>query len=736
MVAFPITFCRAFNKVIGSSLPVWVRFRSSGSATNLTLVRQLQTATMAPVVPKHGLLFRQTAKDIETRTKTILQHAQQVLDHVADVNTPRTYEATIKPLALLDSYLSLESTNCTFLQYVGAEKDVSDMCVESNKLIDEFEIDASMRKDVYEAVKAVNETINRSSLTAEQARYLDFTMVDFKRNGLHLDPETQAKLVSIKKDLSLFAVDFSKNVNEDTTSVLLTREELDGLPDDYFEGREIKKTKREDGTEYDAYVITMKYPDIVPALSLCKVPATRKKLDFINGSRCKPNVEIFQKTLKLRDEAAKILGYENHASFILDRKMAKTVENVTNFLSSLREKLIPFAKEELKVLLELKQKELEDNLVEKNELNLLRKSETYNKIESYDYNYYNKLLLQSKYAVDDEKIKEYYSLETVTEGMLKIYEQVLSLKFVEIVKTDPKYDAWHQDVRIFQVFDQVSKESNFLGTFYLDLHPRDNKYSHAAVFPLQPGCLNEDGTRQYPVCAMLANFSKPTLTRPSLLKHNETVTFFHELGHVMHGICSNKPTLARFHGTRVERDFVEAPSQMLENWCWDSKILKSLSKHVKTGEQIPDETIKSMVDSKNVNAALFNLRQIFFGWFDMTVHTDKDPGSIDSTELWATLRPEITLVPSLEGVYPVATFGHIMGGYDAGYYGYLWSLVYSADMFYTCFKENPLDKAQGLKYRNEVIGVGGSRDAIDSLRAFLGREPQDDSFLESIGLKK
>jgi Zn-dependent oligopeptidase len=358
------------------------------------------------------------------------------------------------------------------------------------------------------------------------------------------------------------------------------------------------------------------------------------------------------------------------------------------------------------------------------------------KLNSWDFRYYNRLLLESEYQVNDEEIKEYFSLTTVTQGMLDLYQTVLDLKFTEI----PEPPVWHADVKLFEVRDRSSQD--LVGYFYLDLFPRDGKYTHAACFGLQPGFEREDGTRQYPAAAMVANFTKPTADKPSLLKHNEVVTFYHELGHVMHQLCS-QTRWSRFHGTKVERDFVEAPSQMLENWCWEADILRNLSAHYQRKdaqgrpEKIPVELCDRIVTAKNVNAGLMNLRQIFFASFDMTVHTlpASQQGKVDTTALYDRLRKEIALIPGPEGAFPAATFGHIMGGYDAGYYGYLWSQVFSADMYFTRFKTEGIDNVKtGKDYRLCILKPGGSQDGDDMLKAFLHREPNADAFLKSIGL--
>jgi metallopeptidase MepB len=303
--------------------------------------------------------------------------------------------------------------------------------------------------------------------------------------------------------------------------------------------------------------------------------------------------------------------------------------------------------------------------------------------------------------------------------------------------------SWHEDVKIFTVWDDEEEGGSFVGYLYLDLHPREGKYGHAANFSLQPGYLYPDGTRRYPATALVCNFSKPTATKPSLLKHDEVVTLFHELGHGIHDLAG-RTKYSRFHGTSVVGDFVEAPSQMLENWCWTPSVLKSLSKHYKTGEQIPDELIDRQIAAKHVNDAIFNLRQLHFGIFDMTVHTPKsheEAESINYSELYNNLRTQIAGLKGPEALglksdwgHGQATFGHLIGGYDAGYYGYLSSQVYSTDMFYSVFKKDPMSKKEGRRYRHMVLEKGGSQEEMKTLEDFLGRPPSTKAFYEDLGL--
>ncbi|KAF8169249.1 hypothetical protein BJ912DRAFT_1025654 [Pholiota molesta] len=329
--------------------------------------------------------------------------------------------------------------------------------------------------------------------------------------------------------------------------------------------------------------------------------------------------------------------------------------------------------------------------------------------------------------LDDMLVKEYFPVSVVVPTILTIYQNLLSVQFHEIKKPS----TWHPEVQAFEVWEKDAKdESDFVGYCYLDLFPRANKYSHAAVWPILPGYDRPDGKRSYPLTAMVANLAKPTPDKPALMRHDDVVTFFHEMGHVFHGLLS-KTKFARFHGTSVARDFVEAPSQMLENWCWEPKVLEQMSSHYETQQPLSPELIEKIIKSRYVNVGLFYLRQLFFAKFDLKVHTDQV--GEDYTQLWNDLREKISLVKYDKPCPGQASFGHITGGYDAGYYGYLHVfLVFAADMYATVFKADPLDPARGKLYRDKILRAGGSREELDTLKDFLGRPPNSEAFLQEL----
>lgn len=322
--------------------------------------------------------------------------------------------------------------------------------------------------------------------------------------------------------------------------------------------------------------------------------------------------------------------------------MLKTSETVNTFLSDLRTRLTQGGEEEIKHLVEIKKADLES------------RGEPFDgNYYLWDHRFYDRKMIEDEHKIDENEIANYFPIKQTVAGMLKIFEDLFGLVFDELTPEDRarisptgkgEDIAWHEDVIIFSVWDDSGEGDGFVGYLYLDLHPRKNKYGHAANFSISPGFLHKDGkTRRYPATALVCNFSKPTPTKPSLLKHDEVVTLFHELGHGIHDLAG-RTKYARFHGTSTVRDFVEAPSQMLENWCWTPGPLKALSGHYETGEKIPDALIESLVSTKHVNGALFNLRQLHFGIFDMTIHTPKthdDIKALDPSKLYNELRTEI-----------------------------------------------------------------------------------------------
>lgn len=371
-------------------------------------------------------------------------------------------------------------------------------------------------------------------------------------------------------------VDFQKKCNEESGFLLFTKAELEGVAQEVLDGY----------PEVDGKLkVTYSTPDIIPVQRTAVLPESRKRSTLGYEGKTAENAPTLAKVARLRRQAAQLLGYSNHAEYILETKMAKTPKTVLDFLSDLQAKLRPLAESEKATLLALKKEECE-----------ARGWEFDGELYLWDRTYYERLHLEKTLALDDDEVKKYFPVAKVVPTILNMYQELLGVSFVTVPKTEAAGgSAWHDEAEAYAVWDQ----DEFIGYMYLDLFPRENKYGHAAVWGLMPGFVQASGERTFPVVNMVANLSKPVAGKPASLPHTQVVTFFHEMGHALHGLCS-KTQFARFHGTAVARDFVEAPSQMLENWCWTPAELRRMTSHVETGEPLPDHLIDAIVASKKV----------------------------------------------------------------------------------------------------------------------------------------
>ena len=589
-----------------------------------------------------------------------------------------------------------------FLGYVSTDKSLRDGVTELEMQISQYMVEVATRRDIYRAIRAYTDT--NPQLDPVQAKLVKEMLIGFKYKGMDLNDTDLETFKQLNKEEAQHTINFDKNIRDYKDPLIVTREQLNGLGEDYIQ----KLEKTSDGK----YIVMLDYPDVVPFMRSAEDEKARQQLEYkYNRRGGEENVTLLEKTLTLRREAAHLLGYKTYADLQLENRMAKNPQRVTEFLKDLQKKLTPLGKQETKQMVAYKNEKTG------------KKSRIIYPWESAYWGYqYSKEYLN----LDSEKIKEYFPSQVVIDGMLDLFGGVFGITFEPV-----NIPVWHPDVKAFQIKD--AQDGHLIAYFYMDLYPREGKYKHAACFDLVSGEEKPDGTYQTPFVAIVANMNKPSATTPSLLKHGEVETLFHEFGHVLHNALT-RAKYSAFSGTNVSWDFVEAPSQLLERWAWDPTVLKKISKHYKTGEPLPDDLIKRMIDAKNFGTATAYLRQNFFAQYDMLLHTlDKTP---DTTKLYFDLTKKICRIRLTKNTIPQAAFGHIMGGYDAGYYGYLWSEVIAED-FFSEFKKHGIFNPQiGLKFRLEILEKGGTLEEADMVQNFLGRPVQNEPFLKSIGLKK
>lgn len=658
---------------------------------------------MADMFNKDGVLhFNYRAQDLapaEAAARVKLEKDLAAL--IAIPQAERTFENTIMGYErAFDNYGKALGMS-GFLSYVSTDKKFRDAANDLQMQISQYMVDVATRRDVYKAIREYTDTNPR--LDPVQAKLVKEMLIGFKNSGMDLNDADLEKFKALNKEKAEYIIKFDKNIQEYKDPLAVTQEQLQGLGEDYIK----KLSKTDDGK----YLVTLDYPDYVPFMQNADDEQARKELEFkFNRRGGQENVELLEKTLTLRREIARLLGYKNHAELRLEDRMAKNPKTVMAFLKDLQKKLKPLGKKEDKEMIAYKNSKTGKN------------SRT---LYSWESGYWSNKFRKENLELDSEKIKEYFPSQVVIDGMLDLFGGVFGITFEPV-----DIPVWHPDVKAFKIKDKASGE--LVAYFYMDLYPREGKYKHAACFGLVEGEEKQDGTYQNPFVAIVANLNKPSGDTPSLLKHSEVETLFHEFGHVLHNALT-KAKYSAFSGTSVSWDFVEAPSQMLERWAWDPQVLKKISKHYKTGEALPDDLIKRMIAAKNFGAGGMYLRQDFFAQYDMTLHTaDTTP---DTTKLYFELTKKIRGLPLTKGTIPQASFGHIMGGYDAGYYGYLWSEVIAEDFFGEFKKNGIFNPETGLKFRREILEKGGTLDEEKMVENFLGRPADNKPFLKSIGLE-
>jgi Zn-dependent oligopeptidase len=570
------------------------------------------------------------------------------------------------------------------------EESIRDICNKCETILSEYAIEQSMRKDLFEKFKYYyynQYQTEKVNFTPERIRYIEETMKSYRINGLELPEDKYERVKEIKKEISTMSINFSQNLNNYNKEFILTKEQLVGLPDNWLKSRELP-----DGQ----YKVNLKYPDYLPVIEKCIIRETRKMISVEFNRRCfEENKQIIENIFKLRNDLAKEFGFDLYSDYKLQNRMVKNTENVMNFLNDIKEKIKPVLESDYSKILKISSN---DGI---NDFKDLR---------NYDMAYYSRIYTEEASSLDMEDTKKYFPLEQIIKGTFDIYETVLGMKFIDITEENSS-KFWHPDVKLFKAINTA--DNTLQGEFYLDLHPRIGKYGHAAVFPIKRG-----STKEYPICIMACNFPKT-----ENLSFDDIVTFFHEFGHVMHGITS-RPEISSMAGTSVARDAVECPSQMLEEWCYRPNSLKILA------PSLPDDVIEKLIKQKTMLQGYFDARQLCFCFIDMELH-GKSFKNQNPNKLFSSIYKDIMSLEMPENHGFLQTFGHLMG-YDSGYYGYLYSQSFAKCLFEEKFKDHELDPIIGMEYRNKIIAPGNTKEFMELMIDFLGHPPTNEAFIKSL----
>ena len=635
-------------------------------------------------------------KAAETRYKAALDAV------VAIPAAERTFDNTVGALERASAEFSEAMGPGSFLSAVSPDRRIRRAADAIDRRASDFLLGVSDREDLYRAYKEY--AAKGEALSGEDRKILEDTLKGYAQNGMGLPIEKRADLTAIRKRLSELSQAFERNLADFDDGLELTRDRLDGLPEDYI--RDLPRTA--DGK----YRVGLDGPTYGPFMRLARDAGLRAQLERKHSDRAAvANVPVLEEALTLRRRLAEMLGHHDYAELSIRDNMAESPSKVLAFLTRLRDLLRGQAAREERSLLEMKR----------------RDDPSASEVPNADRAYYADKLRKERHSFDPEEVRQYFPVDRVIAGTLEVYQDLLGLRFREVPAA-----AWHPDVRLVEISDRSSGRR--IGWFYLDLFPRpqEGKYGHAAAFTIVQGRELPDGGYREPVSAMVSNFSKPSSDKPALLTHEEVETFFHEFGHLMHQTLTTARYPA-YSGTNVATDFVEAPSQMMENFVWRPEVLEKLSGHyLDPSRKLPKELLEKMLATKNFLSATQTLRQIAYATLDLAFHTLPVP--VDTTAVLDRVFRETGTNAPTPGTHWQAGFGHLLGGYGAGYYGYLWSLVYAQDIFSRFEKEGLLSPEVGMDYRRKILERGSSVEEARSLREFLGREPNDEAFLRSLGL--
>ena len=644
--------------------------------------------------------------------KSGIKEAKEEIEAIKKIDNP-TFENTLVALDRTGEQLDLVSGIFFNLYSAESDEELRDLAQEISPLMTNYGNDVMLDKGLFEKVKEVFDSCDQSTLTEAGKMLLSKSYKGFVRNGALLNEEEKEKLRDLDQELSKLKLDFGNHVLKETQLFEKTVTDsslLKGLTQNAIDAAKIEAEQR----DIEGWVFTLDFPSYQAVLKYADDRDFRKEMHLAFNSKAfkgdeLDNKEIVLKIAKARNRRAQLLGYKSHANFVLEERMAKSPENVKDFLNKLYKKALPVAKKEME--------ELE---------NYARKLGFKDELQNYDVAYYSEKLKQSLYNIDDEALKPYFSLDKVIDGAFTTANLLYGISFIE--RED--IDKYHKDVKTYEVKD---KDGKHLAVFYADYFPRKGKRAGAWMTSFQDQ-YELKGKDHRPHISIVCNFNKPTADKPSLLTFNEVTTLFHEFGHALHGILS-KTAYKSLSGTHVYWDFVELPSQVMENWCFEKESLDKFAQHYENGDFIPEELIEGIKKSSNFMEATSTLRQLSFGFLDMAWHGDENIENItDGVALEEKAIDSMRVLAKIEGTNTSSQFSHIFaGGYSSGYYSYKWSEVLDADAF-EYFKEKGIYDKEVAERFYRLLSSGGTVEPDKLYKEFRGRDANVDALLKRAGI--
>ena len=644
--------------------------------------------------------------------------AKAEIQAIKDNPESPSFTNTIEALERSGSKLEQISLLFFSLNLADTNEEMQQIAQQVSPLLTEYTNDVILDADLFARIKAVYEKKDSFKLNKEESMLLNKTYRRFVRNGANLNEEDKEMLREIDKQLSKHKLQFTQNVLAETNAfhlVIDDKKDLEGLPNFVIEAAAMAAEERE---LKERWLFTLQLPSYLPFMRYAKNRSLRKKMAFAFTSKGfqdndNDNQRIVRQIVELRLERANLLGYQRHSDFVLEERMAGSTERVFEFMEDLRQKSFQFAQEELQEV-----------------ANYARKLDGLEELQIWDYPYYFEKLRKERYAIEDQVLKPYFRLENVVQGSFQIAQKLFGLQFRE----DKDIPVYHEEVQAYQVLDAAG---NHKAVFYTDFFPRESKKSGAWMTPLRHQ-KNENGENQRPHVGIVCNFTKPTSSTPALLTFQEVLTLFHEFGHALHGMLANTK-YASLSGTNVPWDFVELPSQLMENWCYEKEALDLFAHHYENGEAIPQELIQRIKDSANFMGAYNMIRQLSFAKLDMAWHGQvlENVEEIDLDRFEREAMADTTLLSKIEGTNMSASFNHIFGGgYSAGYYSYKWSEVLDADTFELFQEKGIFDKETAQAYHDHILSKGNSEEPMELYKRFRGKEPSVEALLRRTGLLK